>query len=379
MVEGFVRQLISRIRRSKRLIHRFDDDNLESGSSSRSENEWPTNTLYYTSEEIQGEITICELMQNSGFADVVRGIWTPPKSGIKHEVIIKSWPLRPKPRQVGDKDAVLDASIVRMIREARTWLSLSHPNIMPIYGWKIEGPWGNNCPCIIMPYMTNGDLLSYLFKSKPIPSNAERMELLIQIAEALLYIHTPSRPKKSAKKKDSHAKISIVHGDIKASNVLISDDIPKRALLGDFGAARIADGPGGNSGLATSSQDGGTVGYKAPERYRKYGDDEGEYKPITASDVYSFGGLVLEVLSGIPPFQGMQRADYVVTIAILEKKMSPREEHPLIHPDAKVWDLMERCWTFDPESRPGMSEVLESLKVEHAFVTSHEDRLELRT
>lgn len=182
-----------------------------------------------------------------------------------------------------------------MVREAIRWLSLSHKHILPLYGWKEEGP-KQGYPCIVMPYMQKGDLASYIKRPEPATSNMERLKLvsaqliqmdercrydwpdrvvlpidlqLCQVANALVYLH----------------KERVVHGDLKAQNVLIGDD--NNALLCDFGAARVADA--GKSGLTTGSQNAGTEGYKAPERY------EDNYKPDEASDVYSFGGLIVEV------------------------------------------------------------------------------------
>lgn len=100
------------------------------------------------------------------------------------------------------------------------------------------------------------------------------------MAKAVVYLHTPKKRQKGA----VH-----VHGDIKARNVLV-DLGPKgtlHAYLTDFGGARVQDLI--ESGFSTSSSRYGTPGYKAPERY--------ECKDVSepAIDVYSFGGLIVEV------------------------------------------------------------------------------------
>ncbi|KAG9014040.1 hypothetical protein FRB94_000237 [Tulasnella sp. JGI-2019a] len=359
MDHGLLSHWISQIRRSGRLLHSpFDDVSDADGSIA---------TLDYTLEELQGNLASVSTQQNQGYVNISRAIWIRSGGRVQLPVVIKSWPLRPKPRQQGSMEEALDACVLRMVREARTWRSLSHPNIVTLYGWKIHGP--DNNPCVIMPSYQNGDLAHFVSRAKP--SNTERLQLLMQVADALIYMHKP-------RSKHGHP---IVHGDIKASNVLLSDDTPKRALLADFGAARIADGPGGTTELNTSSQNGGTVGYKAPERYEPEHDASKRrvvYKPITASDVYSFGGLVLEVLSGVAPFQGKKREQWLISSAVITNKTSPRNEHPAVPANATAWELMERCWTFEPKRRPTMSQVHEFLKAEYDYVRVSGDRLRCR-
>lgn len=93
----------------------------------------------------------------------------------------------------------------------------------------------------------------------------------------------------------AHAR-SVVHGDIKPANVLISHD--RAVKVGDFGVARLAEG----SSVGPSATIAGTPRYMAPEQARGRGT-------TTATDIYSVGVVVYEMLAGRPPFTGVSVVD----------------------------------------------------------------------
>ncbi|KAG8957118.1 hypothetical protein FRC00_004448 [Tulasnella sp. 408] len=78
----------------------------------------------------------------------------------------------------------------------------------------------------------------------------------------------------------------IIHADIKPENVMISDEIT--ATLSDFGISRFMVEVGMHTGLTTSGGTVGTAGYQAKELF------EPDFRPTNMSDVYAFGGLILE-------------------------------------------------------------------------------------
>ncbi|KAL6009207.1 hypothetical protein ACLOJK_022434 [Asimina triloba] len=145
---------------------------------------------------------------------------------------------------------------------------------------------GNDFKALVFEYMPNGSLQNWL--SKDDEGNMisgrnlkfiERLNIAIDVASALDYLHY-------------HCQAPIVHRDLKPSNVLLDADMV--AHVGDFGLARFA------SAIAQSSTVGmkGSIGYIAPE----YG--MGGKASITG-DVYSYGILALEMLTGKGPTDGM--------------------------------------------------------------------------
>ncbi|KAG8902384.1 Receptor-interacting serine/threonine-protein kinase 1 [Tulasnella sp. 408] len=73
-------------------------------------------------------------------------------------------------------------------------------------------------------------------------------------------------------------------------------------------------------------------------------------RPKRESDVYAFGGLILAVMSGKPPFGGLREVPILVRIGL--DQMPKSEEHPALPPDDELWNLMRRCWDINPTARP---------------------------
>lgn len=100
----------------------------------------------------------------------------------------------------------------------------------------------------------------------------------------------------------------IIHRDIKASNILITENL--RAKVADFGFARLSDDPGATH---ISTQVKGTAGYMDPEYLRTYQLTE-------KSDVYSFGVLLVEMMTGRHPIELKRPIEERVTIRWVSNK-----------------------------------------------------------
>ncbi|KAG6827435.1 hypothetical protein H0H92_011814 [Tricholoma furcatifolium] len=198
--------------------------------------------------------------------------------------------------------------------------SLSHPNIVPLFGVYIEGI----TLSLVYPWMENGDLVMYL-QQHPLSS---RVQLLSDVALGLGYLHERS----------------IVHGDLKGVNILVNDS--GRALIADFGLASI---------LPSS---GGTLMYKAPEILDPVAYNTKE------TDIYALGCVAYEVFAGKPPFANLR--PHLIVIKVMD---GHRPERPDASPSWNVWGLtedvwalIERCWHADPASRPAIDAVIQCLK-----------------
>ncbi|KAL5767867.1 hypothetical protein ACOSQ2_014650 [Xanthoceras sorbifolium] len=150
---------------------------------------------------------------------------------------------------------------------------------------------GDDFKALIYEYMQNGSLEEWLHQNNDQPDKSnltliQRLNVAIDVASAIEYLHYHSEP-------------SIVHGDLKPSNVLLDHDMV--AHVGDFGLAKFISDHPLNTALATQSSSvgiKGTVGYVAPE----YGMGS---EVSILGDMYSFGILLLEMFTGRKPTDSM--------------------------------------------------------------------------
>ncbi|MED6197973.1 hypothetical protein PIB30_061812 [Stylosanthes scabra] len=153
---------------------------------------------------------------------------------------------------------------------------------------------GDEFKAIVFEFMPNGSLETLLHNNEDRDSKnlnlnlIQRVNIALDVAFALDYLHNDSEE-------------AIVHCDVKPSNVLLDDDMV--AHLGDFGLARLLlHGYGGthssSSYEASSSAIKGTIGYLPPEYGAGY--------PVSAEgDIYSYGILLLEMITGKKPTDSM--------------------------------------------------------------------------
>ncbi|XP_061343561.1 probable LRR receptor-like serine/threonine-protein kinase At3g47570 [Gastrolobium bilobum] len=150
---------------------------------------------------------------------------------------------------------------------------------------------GGDFKAIVFEFMPNGSLERLLHNNEESESTnmklnfTHRLNIAIDVAHALEYLHHDFGQ-------------AVVHCDIKPSNVLLDDEIV--AHLGDFGLARLLHGATGHSGgdQVSSSAIKGTIGYVPPE----YGAG---VLVSPQGDIYSYGILLLEMLTGMKPTESM--------------------------------------------------------------------------
>ncbi|XP_022726698.1 putative receptor-like protein kinase At4g00960 [Durio zibethinus] len=153
--------------------------------------------------------------------------------------------------------------------EAKLLARVQHRNVVNLLGYCAHGME----KLLVYEYVTNESLDKLLFKSNRKELNwKRRYDIIMGIARGLLYLH-----------EDSHT--CIIHRDIKASNILLDDKwVPK---IADFGMARLFP----EDRTHVSTRVAGTSGYMAPEYVMR------GHLSVKA-DVFSFGVLVLELISG---------------------------------------------------------------------------------
>ena len=136
-------------------------------------------------------------------------------------------------------------------------------------------------------------------------------------------------------------------------NILIKD-VPVRACLADFGLSTLAPSVLGKTSTITT---GGTYLYMAPELL-----DSGGARPTQPADIYAFGMVIYEVLTGCDPFHDYNLGVFQLLILIsnggLPKKPSNAKE---IGFGSETWELVEECWGDKPTRRPTIERVLAHL------------------
>ncbi|KAI3808064.1 hypothetical protein L1987_24005 [Smallanthus sonchifolius] len=222
---------------------------------------------------------------------------------------------------------------------------VQHKNLLGLKGFHA----GGDERLIVYDYMPNHSLLTHLHGQLAADSLLDwsrRMSIAIGSAEGLAYLHHEVTP-------------HIIHRDIKASNVLLDSDF--EAKVADFGFAKLI--PDGVTHMTTRVK--GTLGYLAPE-YAMWG------KVSESCDVYSFGILLLEILSGKKPLEklpgGIKRDIVQWATPFVQKDTYDHIADPRLKGRFDISQLKVvvkiamACTDSNPENRPSMLEVVEWLK-----------------
>ncbi|CAH2075703.1 unnamed protein product [Thlaspi arvense] len=217
---------------------------------------------------------------------------------------------------------------------------LQHKNLVQMRGWCRKG----SELLLVYDYMSNGSLNRWIFdKPKKLMNWVGRRRVLADVAEGLNYLH--------------HGWDQVViHRDIKSSNILLDSDM--RGRLGDFGLAKLYT----QGEAPKTTRVVGTLGYLAPEMAT-------ETAPTTASDVYGFGIVVLEVACGRRPIEAKaEREEETVLVDWVRQKYT--EGRMAEAADARIQGEYEAeemevvlklglsCSHPDPLRRPTMREVV---------------------
>ncbi len=192
-------------------------------------------------------------------------------------------------------DIASRADLARFRTEAEAAARLDHPGIVPVYEvGEFEGQ-----PYFTMKFVT-GTTLARKLAEGPIPAR-EAAALLAPVARAVHYAHTRG----------------VLHRDLKPSNILIDEE--GRPHVSDFGLAKRVEG---DAQLTLSGAILGTPAHMAPEQAA---GTRGRLAP--ASDVYSLGTILYQMLTGRPPFQAASPVDTVLLV-LEQEPLPPRLINP---------------------------------------------------
>jgi len=256
-----------------------------------------------------------------GFAEVFRGEYEGEAICLK---VVRVY-------QKQEADEVLRVNV----NELTLWAHLQHENILPFYGTYLDPP--TQRICLVSPWMENGNLRDYLDRFPQIP----RMPFIRDIIDGLQHLHD----------------LNIVHRDLKAQNVVVSDD--GRALITDFGLSFVL-------ATTTVTSSGGTIRFMAPEIVVE------DSQPTASSDIWSFACLCYEVLTDKMPFY--QYKDVQVMRALMNKEvpLRPKRGAGVGHSelDDSVWRLLIMCWNYAPQDRPHSKTIKQTVRAKAPQVSN---------
>jgi Tol biopolymer transport system component len=222
--------------------------------------------------------------------------------------------------------------LMRFEREARTLAALNHPNIAQVYGLEDAPAGAGAAPGAIVMELVEGGDLSVRIARGPVPLD-EALPIARQIAEALEAAHA----------------LGIIHRDLKPSNIKLRPDGTVKVL--DFGLAKAldpldpADTPAGDSTITSPA---GTIPGMVLGTAAYMAREQAKGKPVDKRvDIWAFGCVVYELLTGVRAFRGEDSTDTLVAIVSRDPDWT---RLPAATP-ASVTRLLRRCLVKDRRDR----------------------------
>ncbi|KAK8871768.1 hypothetical protein M9Y10_007509 [Tritrichomonas musculus] len=218
------------------------------------------------------------------------------------------------------------------LRESLTLNKLNHPSIV--------NPFVLLQPAIITEFLPHGSLKDNLDKEKKSIADSDwtatkKYIMLLGIADAMRYLH-------------AHG---IIHRDLKPENILVDEDYYPRVC--DFGLSRCFSDSLTKSQNLTMTGEIGTPLYMAPELLR------GEDVYSASVDVYAFSILAYEIVTGDEPFSEL--GEKISPFGFAHKVINGHRPKFGGGVSKKMKNLLTRCWSDDPKSRPSFEEIFSEL------------------
>ncbi|KAJ3678970.1 hypothetical protein LUZ61_021134 [Rhynchospora tenuis] len=230
--------------------------------------------------------------------------------------------------------------VKEFLAEAQNLTRVHHKNLVSLLGYSMDG----DCMALVYEYMQEGTLQDKLRDNGKPLTWKQRLRIAYESAQGLEYLHKACNP-------------PLIHRDVKTNNILLNSNLD--AKIADFGLSRAFN----NASSHVSTAVVGTPGYLDPEYYQSYQLSE-------KSDVFSFGVVLLEIITGKPPIiagpegghlakwvsQKLSRGDIE---SIVDTRMHGQYD---INSVWKVTELARKCTEHSSVQRPTMSVIAAELK-----------------
>ncbi|KAL1205615.1 putative serine/threonine-protein kinase SIS8 [Cardamine amara subsp. amara] len=226
--------------------------------------------------------------------------------------------------------------------EAEILSKLHHPNVVAFYGVVKDGPGGTLAT--VTEYMVDGSLRHVLVRKDRHLDRRRRLIIAMDAAFGMEYLHSKNT----------------VHFDLKCDNLLVNLKDPSRPIckVGDFGLSKIKRNTLVSGGVR------GTLPWMAPELL-----NGSSSKVSEKVDVFSFGIVLWEILTGEEPYANMHYG--AIIGGIVNNTLRPTIPGFC---DDEWRTLMEECWAPNPMARPSFTEIAGRLRVMSSAATSTQSK-----
>ncbi|WVZ61743.1 hypothetical protein U9M48_011567 [Paspalum notatum var. saurae] len=291
----------------------------------------PRRFLYRELAAATGDFAEDNMLGRGGFGSVYQGHLPGDDGGVQQVAIKKFSPESSQSRKEFEAE-------VRIISRLR------HRNLVQLLGWCDS----RRGLLLVYELVPEGSLDKHIHSTERLLTWSERYKIILGLGSALQYLHRDWDQR-------------VVHGDIKPSNIMLDSSFNTK--LGDFGLARLGDH---GAGPQTTDLVKGTMGYIDPEFVNTH-------RRSTESDIYSFGIVLLEIVSGRPP---VTRLDPSFTLlgwveSLCRQGAILDAADPRLRGDAADERQMERalvvglwCAQRHPAERPSIAEAMQALQSE---------------
>jgi serine/threonine protein kinase len=245
---------------------------------------------------------------------------------LKRLSVANSPSLSPQAAKKLRKAIYKEASLMTSIRP--------HKNVIQMLGLRFDGDTAG----IIMEFAARGSLHAFISKHRDLLSEALLFRFAIGVARGM----------------QSLSSQSVVHRDLACRNVLLDSTLEPK--ISDFGLARAMES---TPDFGKTQSNSGPIRWMAPECFN-------ELKYSEKSDVWSFGCLLLELVTGRVPYSSMDTLD--VYSRVKDGKLSPatskEDASEMSNSPEYISELIRSCCKYDPAKRPSFAEIVEFL-LEH--------------
>ncbi|RUS18834.1 kinase-like domain-containing protein, partial [Endogone sp. FLAS-F59071] len=272
---------------------------------------------------LQEDVTLHEIIGHGSFAHVKRGTYKGETVAVKE--IMRHYILTEEQVRETVRSELKNSSRLR-----------NQEFVTQVIGYYIA----DDTVSILLSYAANGDLKKYLAQKKLKGNWRKKASICADIAKGLISIHSKN----------------VIHGDLKASNILLDEFLKPK--ISDFGVSRTFTSVGKGKDF------GHTLRHIAPERLgKKWSKEKHTHEQLKQSDIFGFGLIMWEVATdGESPYRGAENsADILIRKQQKEDHLQSVGDPPKDTP-AVFRAMMSNCLQAEPSSRMPLNAVYEALR-----------------